>query len=488
MKPNILWICTDSQRWDTLGCYGNGLVRSPRIDALAEEGTLFERAFAQNPLCVPSRGCFLTGRYPIANKLRQNGQDIPTSERIVPRLLADEGYVCGLVGKLHLSACDHRIARYGRDPKGWGRLDRSKTFSGVERRIDDGYAEFHWDHGPGHRDPSSSYTRWLQGLGRSYAPEPFEDDPIVLRGVPEDEHPTTWAAETACQFMEAYRDRPEPWLLSVNLFDPHFNFDPPEAYLEPYLERLDEIPLPVEDAEGEKPPYYRQFAAQGKGKGQAEAPRIHRRRKAAYWAMCDLIDVGVGKMLDALEATGQREDTLVIFTSDHGEMLGDHGIYKKGPFLADPAIRVPLVMRWPGRIPAGRRLESLVELGDLAPTLMEAAGQPVPRRMQCRSFWPLASSAEAPDRHREDVYCEYLNSNPNQPPQYCTMVRTGDWKLVAFHGQEVGELYDLRADPQERRNLWADPAAASTKTALLKRLADRLAFTADPLPERIGIF
>ncbi|MCL2742073.1 MAG: sulfatase-like hydrolase/transferase, partial [Oscillospiraceae bacterium] len=113
-RPNILWICTDSQRWDTLGCYGNPWVRTPNLDALAAGGVLFEGCYAQNPLCTPSRGSFLTGRYPVTNRLRQNGQDIDSREVLVTKALNDGGYVCGLSGKLHLSACDHRIANLGK--------------------------------------------------------------------------------------------------------------------------------------------------------------------------------------------------------------------------------------------------------------------------------------------------------------------------------------------------------------------------------------
>ena len=130
-KPNILWICTDHQRWGTLGCYGNEAVHSPNIDRLAIQGVLFERAFSQSPVCTPSRASFLTGRYPRTTRTRQNGQDIPADEKLVSRILADNGYTCGLSGKLHLSACHKSVA------------------PDHERRIDDGYVEVHWSHHPG---------------------------------------------------------------------------------------------------------------------------------------------------------------------------------------------------------------------------------------------------------------------------------------------------------------------------------------------------
>jgi arylsulfatase len=492
-RPNILWICTDSQRWDTLGCYGNEWVRTPNIDRLAAEGMLFTNCYAQNPLCTPSRGAFLTGRYPVTTGLRQNGQDIPANERLVTTRLAEEGYLCGLSGKLHLSACDRRIEEYGRDPSGWPKPTPERgnqVLDGIERRINDGYTdtEFFWDHAPSGRLPSSSYTRWLAERGATVDSKPFRDSPHVKTGMPSELHQATFCVEKAIDFIRAHSARDYPWLFSVNIFDPHFVLDPPEDYLERYLDRLDEIPLPdYEEGElDEKPPYQKQFSEHGKFNRLEMSEDDHRLCRAAYWAMCDHIDTQVGRLLAALEASGEKENTIVIFTSDHGEMLGDHGIYIKGPFLYDPAIRVPLVVSWPGVVPPGERRDTMVELADLAPTLLEAAGIPREPGMQTQSLWPVLTGGRS--EHRDNVYCEYYNSNPNEPKQFCTMVRTHKHKLVAFHGQETGELYDLDDDPRELSNLWDDPGSTTVKLELMKTLTDRMAGTADPLPPRVGIY
>jgi arylsulfatase A-like enzyme len=188
-------------------------------------------------------------------------------------------------------------------------------------------------------------------------------------------------------------------------------------------------------------------------------------------------------MLDALAVTGQERETMVIFHSDHGELLGDHGVYIKDQFFYDASIRVPLIWRWPGLIPAGQRSDDLVELVDLPPTLIEAAGLPAEPGMQGRSLWRRISGGEAAPR--EDVLCEFLGAHGRA--RYASMVRTREHKLVAVHGRDEGELYDLRTDPGEHRNLWHDPHRANARAALLKRLADRLAFTADPLPVRVGV-
>lgn len=487
-RPNILWICTDSQRWDTLGCNGNTFVRTPNIDRLAAEGVKFDCAFAQSPLCTPSRGSFLTGRYPVTNRLRQNGQRCPKDLLPITRLLKDHDYVNGLSGKLHLSPCDHRLLL---GPE-WWREPSERWFKGVESRIDDGYDEFHWDHSASISHKSSAYAQWFKQRGGVDESKPRVDCAFVLHGRPSHLHQAAFCAEKAIEFMHAYADAWHPWLFSVNIFDPHYAFDPPDEFLEPYLKRLDDIPLP-DWAEGEmdnKPSVQRDALRLGKMNGGKLSPREHRLVRAAYWAMCDHIDVQVGRMLDALARTGQRENTIVIFMSDHGEMLGDHGLYIKDQYLYDPAIRVPLVISWPGRVRSGERSDALVELTDLAPTLLEALGIPRHPGMQGRSFWPLLIGQAPMDRFREDVYCEFYGANPTHASvkKYATMVRTHTHKLVAVHGLPEGELYDLKTDPSEHRNLWFDARHTELKAELLTRLCNRMAQTADPLPERIGVY
>jgi arylsulfatase A-like enzyme len=213
--------------------------------------------------------------------------------------------------------------------------------------------------------------------------------------------------------------------------------------------------------------------------------RDHRLVRAAYWAMCDLIDEQVGRMLDVLEETGQAENTIVVFTSDHGEMLGDHGIYLKGPFFYEPAIRVPLIIAWPGHVRA-QVSPALVELTDLPQTLLDAVGLPYHPGMQGRSLWPMLSDEVGSDQHREDVYCEYYNAMPwhQEPSAQMTMVRTERFKLTVDHPTSSGELYDLARDPHEMRNLWDDIDSAQVKTEMLIRLCNRMAWTVDPLPLR----
>jgi arylsulfatase len=216
-KPNILWICTDEQRFDTLGCYGNPYVMTPNIDQLAQKGTLVEHAFVQCPVCTPSRSSFLTGRYPRTTKNRQNGHKIDLGEVLIPKILRENGYYTGLIGKLHLSPCDPEVSPFG------------------EPRIDDGYVEFHWSNSPNPKCMNNEYSRWLWGKGKTFHTEPFGNSKYVLKGMPSEYHHTKWAADTAIDFIEAAARQNKPWLLSLNPMDPHFPLDPPFEVLERYL-------------------------------------------------------------------------------------------------------------------------------------------------------------------------------------------------------------------------------------------------------------
>ncbi|HEX8464915.1 MAG TPA: sulfatase-like hydrolase/transferase [Abditibacterium sp.] len=477
-RPNILWICTDQQRFDTLGCYGNSWVKTPHLDALAASGTQFERAYCQNPLCTPSRASLLTGRYPRTTRARQNGQCIPGEERLVTRLLSDAGYACGLSGKLHLSACAPRVC------------------PDMERRIDDGYSEFHWSHHPDGHWPKGDYNAWLRDLGLKYERTPFPGSKYVETSMAPEHHQTTWCAQKAIDFIEEEADSGHPWLFSVNIFDPHHPFDPPAEMLQPYLDKLDQIPLPnYVEGELEEKPKFQRIDHGGAYGGQKDLYPFnqmndddHRLIRAAYWAMCDLIDVQVGRLIETLERTGQRENTIVIFMSDHGEMLGDHGIYLKGPHFYEPAVRVPLLISWPGHIKA-QKSSALVELVDLAPTLLDATGLPSDAGMQGRSLWPLLTGEKPADTHRDSVYCEHYGTTHHRPDQesaYGTMIRTEKYKLTRFHGQRGGELYDLKRDPNETYNLWCVGEYQAAKMDLLQQLCDRMAWTVDPLPVRQG--
>ena len=227
-------------------------------------------------------------------------------------------------------------------------------------------------------------------------------------------------------------------------------------------------------------------AREGKADPEAAGGTDSRTLQAAYYAMIKLVDDQLGRILAALEESGQRDNTVVIFTSDHGEMLGDHGLIQKGCRFYEGLVRVPLIFSWPGVFPAELRSDGLVELLDKTPTLLELAGLEVPERMQGRSLLPILKGVADPAVHRDSVRCEYYNAleMPNQ--SFATMYRDERYKLVIYHGHDCGELYDLQEDPEEFENMWDEPEAQPLVLELLKRSYDASMLAMDRGPKRIG--
>ena len=493
-RPNILWICTDQQRYDTLGAQGNAYVSTPRLDALWRSGTAFTHAHCQSPICTPSRASFLTGTYPSTCHNTRNGND-RFVERfpLVTRLLADAGYDCGLIGKLHLASA------YGR----------------IEPRTDDGYRYWRYSHGPRDDWPvGHDYADWVRQHGAVLGE--LIKDPA---GVPAPLHQTTWCAERTIEFITEPRAADTPWLACVNIYDPHPPFNPPQEYRDRYApaampgplfrdsdltqqERLAAVDFqsrgrPPDDLDINSPvipesPGRDGFVGAGARAGDRSnlpphaTARDARTLQAAYYAMIELIDDQVGRVLDALRDSGQADDTLVVFTSDHGEMLGDHGLIQKGCRFYEGLVRVPLILAWPGTIREGLVSDALVELTDLAPTLLQAAGAPVPDWMQGRSLLPLASGAAAPQHHRDAVLGEYFDALDAPDATRATMYRERRYKLVVYHGHGLGELYDLERDPGEFDNLWDAPAHAALKADLLLDSYAASMRAVDPGTRRIG--
>lgn len=469
-RPNILWICTDQQRYDTIGALGFPHAQTPHLDTLVRNGVSFSQAYCQSPVCTPSRASFLTGRYARTTRCRQNGQQIPQEERLLSRHFADQGYQCGLAGKLHLSSCAQ------------GR---------VEKRIEDGYGVFHWSHHPQPDWPENAYTQWLAQKGLQWR-DLYDgpSTPYIKEGIPAAYHQTTWCAEKTIEFIDKHAS--QPWFFSFNCFDPHHPFDPPREYFDRY--EVDSMPLPsIRFNEWDHKTIYQQLDHQWAhnepggfhvaGMTQAD----HRSVRAAYLAMVSLIDDQVGRIIEALEETGQLSRTLLIFMSDHGEMLGDHGIYMKGPHFYDQALRVPLIFHWPEGFASGVTYDGLTELIDLAPTLCDAAGIEHHSGFQGKSLFRFCQGKDLNTKHRTHVFSEYYNAWTHAHA-YGSMLRSETEKIVVYHRSEQGELYDLQGDPDEHENLWNHPQEAERKLRLLKACFDSSVFTMDPMPPRLGPF
>jgi arylsulfatase A-like enzyme len=456
-QPNILWICTDQQRYDTIHALGNSHIRTPNLDRLVAQGVAFTHAHCQSPICTPSRASFLTGMYPSTIHACINGNDHwDEAAPLITKTLADIGYDCALAGKFHLSSA------MAHEPE--------------LRPKDDGYRRFWYSHAP-HQGigKGNQYTDWLTSIGQDYKKLKKK-----YGYIPAQWHQTTWCADRAIEFMK--EERKDPWLCSVNIYDPHGPFDPPQEYVDRF--DIESLPKPL-FRESDLAAQQRLAGIMFQGKVKRPAYPDAKLTLAKYWAQIELIDENVGRMLETLEETGQRENTVVIFTSDHGEMAGDHGLNKKGCRFYEGLVRVPLVFSWPKRFKEGLRSDALVELLDIAPTLLELNGLPVPETMHGRSLLPILTGQADPGRHRDFVRCEYYEVLEG-PRSYATMLRTREYKLVNYHGHEHGELFDLSKDPDEFENQWDNPAYVSVRFELMKKSFDALAFAVDTGPQRVG--
>lgn len=463
--PNILLISTDQQRYDMVGAAGNPAVSTPHLDRLAAQGALFENCYVQNPVCSPSRASLMTGTYVSTHGLYENGVDIAPDTRVFSKDLAEAGYDCGLVGKFHLHSCFH------------GR---------TEPRLDDGFRVFRWAHDPYPGSSENAYHRWL----RATRPELYEralGERGLFDSMPTEAHYSHWIAEETISYLRTDRRPEQPFFFVANFFDPHHGFGAPQEY----LDRYDGVELPAvntREGELEDKPEIQRLTSEHRGGGMPSYVEHTEQQldevRRAYYAMVSLVDDEVGRILAALEEEGLAESTIVVFTSDHGELLGDHQLLRKGPFLYDCSVKVPLIVRWPGVVPAGLRREELVQWVDLAPTFLEAAGIERPRSYQGASLLPLLRGEDA--QWRDWALSQYRSSgDPANPSAHLTMLRQDRFKLITHHGapstsrQRTGELYDLESDPGELENLWDSAEHREVRLALAERMLDVLAGVED---------
>jgi arylsulfatase len=482
-RPNILWYCSDQQRWDTIAALGNKFISTNNLDALIYQGFAFEKAYTQSPICTPARASFLTGRYPASHHVYRNGNSyFPSHEKLLPKILSEAGYDCALVGKLHLAA--------------------AKKY---ETRTDDGYRVFHWSH---HPTPDQSYghdyENWLKHEKKVDPIELFSSvNYFCGPGVPTEFHQTTWCSDMAIRFITERRNK--PWMISVNPFDPHGPFDAPPEYLSRY--KSSEMPLPIfKDSDIENQKLFKNIDQQTK---ISEDPRIRKKItpvsgnshdsiatahneydalevKANYYAMIEQIDDQFGRIIQTLKDSNQLENTLIIYMSDHGELLGDHGLILKGCRFFEGLVRVPMIISWKGKIKENIRSQALVESVDIAPTILDACNLEIPYGMQGLSLMPILTGKKNPDFHKEHVISEYREAmGGHDNNTHASMVFDGRFKSIFYHGHNIAEIFDLDNDPNEFNNLWLNVNDDSFKLFHLRRHMNCFMKTVDVGPPRI---
>ncbi len=460
-KPNIILIMTDQQRYDSIAALGFPYAITPNLDALVEKGVTFTNCHITAPSCVPSRASLFTGYYPHTTGVLANGQ---RWQHTWVEQLRDAGYRCVNVGKMHTIPYDADSGFHERYV--------------VENK--DRYMEGRW-----------YFDEWdkalaANGLVKQQRETYRERDDYAERlgcfdwELPEQLHSDAFVGNMAKWWVNTYPVT-EPLFLQVGFPGPHPPFDPPARYSEPFLKRND-LPLPKPTKE-ELASLHQELKDKRLHDVEVDhdsvlwsldpTPDQMHRLWAHYLGNVTLIDEKIGELLEALQERGYLEDAIVIFTSDHGECLGEHGLIQKWS-MYDIVTRVPTII-WStaGRFEGGRAIDGLCQLFDLGPTILEYAGLTPPSTFEAES---LRSALEGDDwKPRAHVFCEQIGDVAMAGGvEFMTAVRDQRWKLVHFKGSDDGQLFDLLNDPKEINNLWNVPDYLDQKRALLDVMRDWL--------------
>lgn len=465
-RPNVLVIMTDQHRADLMTCAGRDLVRTPNIDRIAQRGVRFSNAYCPYPVCVASRMAMLTGLYSHTTGAITNRDTLDWRYRTMAHHFSDAGYLTGLIGKMHFCDVQNHGFAYYMSINDWlmylGPKVRHYANEIANHPIGPHFFDTVDDGGAGLPDVDRLWEKGSPWVGNV---ERWDFDDMASPLETED-HLDSFLARETVSFLRRYRD--QPFFLVTSFMKPHSPFYPPREWAEKYP--VDRMPLQEVDNLDQYPPHIQKRIKNFRRLGE-ERQRAHR---AGYLGNLAFVDTCVGQVYDELENLGLADNTIVVYTSDHGEMDGDHGLYQKF-CLFNPSVGVPLIVSHPGHLPQGEVTDALCEHIGLYPTLSDLAGldQPdgttivdmpgAPRRMDAASFAPLCRDPDA--KGPAFVFCEY--NLRTSVPQY--MVRGERFKYHYNHGS-THELYDLEADPGEMVNLIDAPAMSNVREEMHQRL------------------
>ena len=445
-RPNILFIMVDEMKWNVMSCAGHEMVKTPNLDRLAREGTRFATAFTVAPICTPSRYSFFTGRYAHVHGSTDNSTPLREPQVMLPSILKHAGYQTAISGKLHFISPDN---------------------------IDYGF-DYFWsyrDEGPGKLPSWPAHIEKQHGKGaqkKSLQEQPFPNDPLgkdlgKLK-YPNADSQTSWITARALDFLDQ-RDKAKPFFLFVSYLDPHSPSHLCEPYWSMYQNEYNPEKIPL-------PPTFKQDAAKqlatNAGRHEVNDPKIVKAMTAAYYAKVRMVDDNIGRLMKQLRKQGLAENTIIVFTADHGNMLGDLNRWFKGA-MYEGSTRIPLLLKAPANSPyaaqfnRGAVVTNIVESIDVMPTLCEITGVTLPANgIQGRSMTKLVAGTE-----KDWKECAFAERNSS-------MVRTPQYKLICNDSKNARkngeyELYDLAKDPLETNNLAADPAYAGILKDLLAR-------------------
>ncbi len=534
MPPyNFLFIMTDQHRADHLSCYGNTVLKTPNLDRIAASGLRFERFYVANPVCQPNRSTLVTGRMPSNHGVRHNGITLHPHSNTFVHLLRQAGYRTTMIGKSHLQNMGVRPALQGKTEPAWpvretmhpsfaepmladaslrtdceiiarweaeGEVDIPKPYYGFDDVV---LTISHGDYVRGH------YQRWL--AERHPEPQTLRgpknalptDRPLHIpqawrTRVPEELYPTTFITEHTIQALEnhAANGTDTPFFLFCSYPDPHHPFNPPGRYFDAYQPKDVQLPPSWGNSHDHTPPHMQTLvkelgtadALRNTPAGFAVTEQEAREATALTYGMISMIDDGVGRILDTLERLGLAENTIIMFTSDHGDLMGDHQLMLKGPFHFTGLIRVPMLITVPG-LTTGSTTTALACTVDLAQTILHLAALEPYNGIQGHSLVPLLDNPATTVREQvliEDDGQRLLKSTERRI-RLRTLL-TPEWRLTYYDGFPFGELYNLQDDPREHRNLWNDADAQAIKGALSERLLRTMIDEQDrsPLPEYLA--
>ena len=527
--PNILLIITDQQRADYLGCAGHPVLKTPNIDAIAERGVRFERFYVANPICMPNRSSLMTGRMASLHGVRHNGIALDLEANTFVDLLKSAGYNTGLIGKSHLqNFAGNPPLMTGPKPKpGFGPppAGLAEARKGVPGALDQGYDNEipeNWDIEPGftvrtpfygfdsvdlttwHGDKvGGDYAWWLQEQTGDHRAMRGPDNALASdvvcpqawrTALPEALYPTAYIGMRTAQWLERAAEDGRPFFAMCSFNDPHHPFTPPGKYWDMYDAADMVLPPSFQPADNRSIPplaaLWREYR-DGTALRDSQAlfvvdEREAREAMALTCGMITAIDDAVGVILNKLGALGLADNTVVMFTSDHGDFMGDHQLLLKGPLHFQSLIKVPFIWSDPAG-PSGATTSNLSGTIDIARTVLERAGLEPYNGIQGRSLLAAACAKESDPPEavliEEDGQRTYMGFDA--PVRARTLV-TRRHRMTIYHGVAWGVLHDLEVDPHEMTNLWDDPGHAGVRSEMFERMARKQMELVDrsPLPTR----
>jgi arylsulfatase A-like enzyme len=523
-RPDFLIFITDQLHPNCLGYAGHPVVQTPNLDKLASEGMNFTRMYTTQPLCMPARASMFTGLTPRGHKVRMNGINLDPEIPTFPEALRKAGYHTHCCGKIHLTVGGVTKQNIKPDPVTYPE-SRQLWIDGVTENLPSPYYGLETADFTG-GCAYSTYGHYSQWLRKNYPEfvELFEKKMALVPpspavdlynrnsfkwALPAEAHPAHYLGTKTIEFLQnRAAERQEgsgngrPFMLMCSIQEPHPPFAPPKEYADMY-DPSDVPPAIDSDPTFEGlPPHFKDMVVKplttsGNIGQPMNATSPYRDECAAhYYGLVSLFDHQVGRVMAALDESGLAENTVVIFTSDHGEALGDHGMWSKGPYHYDGVIRVPFLVRWPGKTTPGSKHQGVTSLLDLAPTILDIAGEPIPEEDYPETpeapmgppAWPgrsLTSVISGDDTDEESGTALVEMDEDYLDLKLRTLV-TRKYRMTVYGNRDFGELYDLELDPEEIVNRWADPFYSEIRMQLTEQLVHKIIETDIRTPRQIS--